>query len=621
MTTTAETSDLLPRWDLESIFPGPDSPQFRAALEAVARRISDLESLFDRHDVGTRAPDAVDARVAAAFDEVVADYDATLEAAQRLDGYLSCLTAADARDEAARAAQSAWREIKAGLARLAPQFAAWVGALDVDALIAASPTARAHEPVLARLRTVAAHLMPPGEEDLAALLGPSGAAAWMALHGELTALATGRLELDGEERELSLSEIDNLLLRPDRDVRRRAHEVGDATRRALAVPLAAALNGVKGQQRTVSRRRGWDDPLAEALFANAIDRPILNAVFAATHEALPDYHRYLRAKARLLGLPVLAGYDLMAPVGDPAPWPFGASRDVIVAGLTAVSPKMGALAARAFAARWIDAEPRVGKEGGAFCTAIQNDESRILLNYAPVLSWMSTTAHELGHAYHNFVITEQRRTWLQASPDYGPVAFPLTLGETASTIFEAIVQRAARSAASPAAEAAQLDEWLQTLTLSTFGIMPAFAFEQEVFATRATRELAPSDLEALMAAAWRDIAGDAIDPATVWSMSWTMGHFFIDTVWYYNFPYAFGLLFALGLLAARDTNPEGFLDRFDRLLADSGMRDAHVLAAELGIDLRDPAFWQASLDSFRADVDRYEALAELLATDESETVT
>jgi oligoendopeptidase F len=115
-------------------------------------------------------------------------------------------------------------------------------------------------------------------------------------------------------------------------------------------------------------------------------------------------------------------------------------------------------------------------------------------------------------------------------------------------------------------------------------------------------------MEAAMATAWRDVAGDAVDPDTVWSMSWTMSHFFIDSLWFYNFPYAFGALFALGLLAVREAEPDGFLDRFDTLLADSGMREANELAADFGIDLRDLGFWRASLDTFRNDVERYESL-------------
>ncbi len=609
-TTTANAEEALPRWDLDSIFPGPESPEFREAADNASLTIAELTALFDRHGIGARSLEPLDADASAIFDEVVTRYDATLEAALRLDGYLGCLTAADVRDEAAQAAAGEWRQILVDLARLAPRFTGWVATLDVDAIVAGSRIAREHQPTLLRLRSGAAHLMDPGEEDLAAALALSGATAWMALRDELMALATVHLELDGESRERSLSDIDNLRFHPDRDVRRRGHEAAAEARRALAVPLAAAINGVKGQQLTLSGRRGWADPLDAALAVSAIDRVILDAMFTAMRETLPVYRRYLRAKARLLGLEHLAGYDLMAPVAEPAVWPFEASRDFIVEQFTAFSPKLGALARRAFTERWIDAGPRVGKDGGAFCSAIQNDESRILANYLPVFSWTSILAHELGHAYHNLVIVERKRSFLQASPVFGPATFPMTLAETASTICETIVQRGARSAVTnPSEELALLEESLQSVTLNTFGIMPLVAFEQAVFATRAQRELSPIELEAGMAAAWRDVAGDAIDPDTVWSTSWTMGHFFIDSLWFYNFPYAFGALFALGLLAVRDAEPEGFLNRFDTLLADSGMREADELAAEFGIDLRDPAFWRATLATFCADVERYEALA------------
>jgi pepF/M3 family oligoendopeptidase len=612
-TTTVDAAETLPRWDLDCIFPGPESPRFREAVDTAGLAIAELTALFDRHGIGTRPMGAITGDAIAVFDEVVPRYDATLEDALRLDGYLGCLTAADVRDEAAQAAASAWREILVDLARLAPSFTVWVATLEIDAVVAGSRIAREHESTLRRLQRGATHLMDSGEEDLAAALAPSGATAWMALRDELMALATARVELDGEARELSLSDVDNLCFHPDRDVRRRGHEAAVGARRALAVPLAAAINAIKGQQMTLSHRRGWHDPLDAALSANAIDRAILDALLTAMREALPVYHRYLRAKARLLGVARLAGYDLRAPVAEPAVWPFESSRDFIVEQFTAFSPKLGALARRAFAERWIDAGPRVGKDGGAFCTAVQGDESRILANYLPVFSWTSILAHELGHAYHNFVIVERQRTYLQASPDFGPATIPMTLAETASTICETIVLSGARAAAtSPAEEVALLEEALQSVSLNAFGIMPLFAFEQAVFVTRAERELSPLDLEAAMATAWRDVASDAVDPDTLWSMSWTTGHFFIDNLWFYNFPYAFGALFALGLLAVREAEPDGFLDRFDTLLADSGMRDADELASDFGIDLRDPAFWRASLNTFRADVARYEALTRLI---------
>ena len=372
--TTTDAAETLPRWDLDSLFPGPESPELRAQLDRVAGATADLATLFDRHGVGAqRSPSSEEPR-ARAVEEVIDAYNALLDAAQRIEGYLFCLVAADVRDEAAQRVAGEWRQRKTALARLAPRFTGWVGRLDLDALASDSTVIREHAPALRRLRTAAAHLMSPDEEDLAADLAPAGAAAWMALRDELAGRATARIEIDGEEQELPLSEISNLAYNADRDLRRRAHEAGNA----------AALNGVKWQQRTLAQRRGWDDPLDEALYASAIDRATLDAMYEAIREAIPDYRRYLRAKARALGLPVLAGYDLRAPVGDPAPWPFDAARAFIVDTFSAQHPKLGALAERAFAEHWIDAGPREGKDGGAFSMPVGGDQSRIFANYLPV---------------------------------------------------------------------------------------------------------------------------------------------------------------------------------------------------------------------------------------------
>jgi oligoendopeptidase F len=453
--------------------------------------------------------------------------------------------------------------------------------------------------------------MSPEEEDLAATLGPAGATAWMALRDDLAGRATALIEIDGEERELPLSEIANFGFDPDRDLRRRAHEASQIGWRAIAIPLAAALNGVKWQQLTLARRRGWDGPLDQALLASAIDRATLDAMQAAIHEAIPDYRRYLRAKARALGIPVLAGYDLRAPVGNPQPWPYSTAREFIVDTFTAHHPKLGALAERAFNEQWIDAGPREGKDGGAFSLAVGGDQSRILANYVPVYDWMSALAHELGHSYQVVAIVERGRTNLQAPPEMSgvPIGFPMTLAETASTFCEAVIQRAARRDASAQEELSLLDGWLQALTLNVFGTLPMFEFEREAFARRADRELTVTEVEAMMARAWLDLVGDAVDPDTIWLTSWTAPHLYIDETTFYNFPYAFGMLFGLGLLAERDAEPDGFFDRFDELLADSGMIEAPELAARFGISLRNADFWHSALALFRADVDRYEELA------------
>jgi pepF/M3 family oligoendopeptidase len=614
MTTTIDAAEVLPRWDLESIFPGPESPELRAALDGITRDTARLEAIFDRRGVGSGAKDVGDADLVEAFEEVVNEYNRLLDDAGRIHGYLFCLVAADVRDEAAQQVAGEWRQLKSGLARLAPRFTAWTGSLDIDAIAARSDLARDHAPALRRIQIAAAHQMDPGQEELAAALGPSGASAWMALRDEVAGGATTMFELDGEEREWALSEIDNLLYHEDRDVRRRSYFAEQSAWRPLTAPLAAALNGVKGEQVTLAERRGWGEPLNEALFASAIDRPILDAMLQAINEALPDYQHYLGTKARFLGLPRLAGYDIVAPVGEQSPWPFEIARDFIIEQFAAASPRLGALAARAFAERWIDAGPRPGKDGGAFSYPVGDDESRIFLNYLPVYDWMNTLAHELGHSYHTAVVVEAGRTMLQAPADVSaPTVFPMTLAETASTFCEVLVQRQVRGQVTAAQEVALLDGWLQSFSLNVFGILPYYLFERDVFAIRRQRELAVAEIEALMVSARRRVTGEAIDPETLYATSWIAPHFFMDNLSFYNFPYAFGMLFSVGLATVRERDPEGFFTRFDSLLADSGMRDAVDLAAPFGIDLRDPAFWRTSLDVFRADLERYAALADEVA--------
>ena len=595
----------LPRWDMASILPRPGSDEFAAAFAAAVRGIADLGALFDAHGVGRCEPAPLDEATVRAVEEVVGRYNAAFAAARDLETYLDCVVAADVDDAAAKAALSEVRQHGVRLAQLEARFVAWVGSLDVEALIERSAVARDHAFALRRARRAAAHLMSPAEEELAAELSKAGAVAWYRLRQDIEAGLTASVELDGEVRTLPISEVVNLAFRPERGVRQRAHEADRTAWGAAAVPLAAALNGVKGETVTLCDRRGWTDPLDAALVANRIDRPTLDAMLAAIREAYPDLRRYLRAKARALGLPLLAGYDRWAPVGDDArSWPFWEAADFVVEQFAGYSPKLGAFAARALRERWIDAEPRAGKEGGGFCAGLGGGVARILLNYAPSFVWMSALAHELGHAYHNAVLHEFGRTLLQRSPPMPP-----TLAETASTFCETLVQRAALRQASDGSGLGILDGVLQGITGNVFSTTHEFAFERELFAARRRRELSIGELTELALAAQREVLGDAVDPATLSPFSWAVApHGFMVERWYYNFPYAFGLLFGLGLYARYEADPETFRTGFDELLAATGMAETAELASGFGIDVRTPDFWRGSLDVVRSDIERFEGL-------------
>ncbi len=594
MTQAAE--ETLPRWDLTPFFPGVESPELAAAVGAAVAAVDELERLFAREAPGEGAVEV------ASFERLLAGLNDAIERLHEVGAYLYLHVTVDSRDTAAQARLSELGRHEARLSKLATRFTAWLGEIDVERLIERSAAARAHAFALREAREEARHLMAQGEEELAADLDLSGASAWRRLHGDVSSQLLVPLERGGERAELPMSEIRSLAHDPDRDLRRRAYEAELAAWERASVPLAAALNGVKWQVLTLGERRGWESPLAAALFANRIDVAALEAMLGAAREAFPDVRRYLRAKARALGLDALAWYDIFAPVGGAARrWSYAAARDFVVEQFGTYSPRLSGYAARAFEERWIDAEPRPGKADGAFCMHVRGEESRVLANYSEAYHGVSTLAHELGHGYHNLqragLSPIQRQT-------------PMTLAETASTFCETIVRQAALERADAAGQLEILEGSLQDSSQIVLDITSRFLFEQRLFERRRERELSAAELCALMRETQRETYGDGLDGEHLHPYMWAVkGHYYGAERSFYNFPYMFGLLFGLGLYARYGHDPDGFRAGYDALLAQTGSADAATLAARFDIDVRSPGFWRSSLDVIRSDIERFESLA------------
>jgi pepF/M3 family oligoendopeptidase len=488
------------------------------------------------------------------------------------------------------------------LAQLAARLTAWLGGLDVDAAVAASATARAHEYMLRKAAIEAQHQMSEAEEDLAAALNPAGSAAWSRLHGDVSARLEVPITLRGEEQRLPMSAVRGLAHDPDPAVRRTAYEAELAAWKTVEVSLAAALNGVKGEAATLNARRRWEDSVAPTLVVNSIDAATLAAMQQAVVESFPDFRRYLRAKARLLGGERLLWWDLFAPVGASSRrWAYAEAVDFIVEHFGGYSPRLRGLARRAFDEDWIDAEPRVGKRDGAFCMTVRPGESRVLANYEHSYNSVSTLAHELGHAYHNVCLEE--RTSFQRMP-------PMTLAETASIFCETLIEEAALAQAEDDERLSILEAGLQGACQVVVDIHSRFIFEQHVFTRRVERELSPEEFKEAMLDAQRQTYGDGLDEATLHPYMWAVkGHYYIPGFAYYNYPYTFGQLFGLGLYAQRERDPQGFVAAYDELLASTGLADAATLARRFGIDIQAPDFWRASLDVLRRRIDQFEQLA------------
>ncbi len=406
---------------------------------------------------------------------------------------------------------------------------------------------------------------------------------------------------DGRRETLPIFAVRGLATDPDPALRRAAFTAELAAWEAHATPIAAALNALKGENLALGARRGWADPLDAVLEHSAVSRPTLDAMSAAVEASLPDWRRYLRAKARLLGKDRLAFWDLFAPVGTAPPQPWGQATATVEAAFAGYSDDLVGLARDALAANWVDAGPRAGKVGGGFCMGVGDGVSRILMNYDGSIDSVHTLAHELGHAYHNRTLRD--RTPLQRST-------PMALAETASIFCETILtDRALDEATDPGVRLALLEADLQGACQVVVDIRSRFLFEAEVFAARRQQALSPRRLCDLMRQAQLDAYGDGLDPDELHPYMWAAKpHYYHST--FYNWPYTFGLLFGLGLYARWQADAAGFRTAYDELLSSTGLGTAAELAARFGIDVEDEAFWASSLGVLRTRIDDFCAAAD-----------
>jgi pepF/M3 family oligoendopeptidase len=593
--TEPTASDEPPRWDLTPFFPGLDSREFLGLNEEVASEVGRLQRRFDELGVRGGEPLEVDDAVVAAAEEVVDSFNRLLTNMRRIGSYLYGHTTTDARDAEATGALSRYQASVAPFATLDGRFDAWLARLDLAELTARSTVAADHAYALQRGADAAKHQLTEEQEDLAAELALTGGRAWATLHGDLTARLTATVA--GEV--LPMSVVRGLATDPDPARREAAFHAELEAWDTVIVPLAAALNAFKGEANVLNRRRGWSDSLDPALETNGVSREILDAMQAAVVDSLPHWHRYLRAKARLMGRDGgLPWWDLIAPVGTPKRFAWPEATAAIREAFAGYSGRLAGLVDRAVAEAWIDAEPRGGKVGGAYCMSVADGVSRVLCNFDGSFDSVQTLAHELGHAYHNVNLGE--RTPMQRST-------PMALAETASIFCETIMVQAGLAATADDADGrlALLDGDLSGACQVVVDIHSRFLFERAISSEREHGVLSVERLRGLMLDAQADAYGDGVDPQWRHPDMWAVkGHYFTA---YYNWPYTFGLLFGIGLYAEFQRDPDRFRAGYDDLLAATGLGDAATLAARFGIDVADQAFWAASLHVLVDRIDEFEA--------------
>jgi pepF/M3 family oligoendopeptidase len=602
---SAADTDGLPRWSVADVFPSLHAPEFTAAMERAGAEATRLAALFDELDVRDVTPRPVTDADGEAADAAIAALNRAMSDLDLLEVTVYATVSTDSRDEHAAALLSRLEVDDAVVRPLLARLAAWMHSLGVDELARVSEQTRQHLEPLRRLALRAEHQMNEAEEGLYAELATTGSSAWSRLHADVTSQLTTDVTFpDGHVEHLPMPAVRGLASSPDPAVREAAFRAELQAWPTIATPVAAAMNAIKGEAAIVDRRRNWGDPLDASLFGNNVSRATFDAMQAAVTASLPDFRRWMRRKAELHGyVGGLKWWDLIAPlphVASEISWHDGIGW--VRTAFDTYSSELSGLVDRALGEQWIDAGPRDGKAGGAFCMPFVDDRSLVLLNWSGSVESARVAAHELGHAYHNTTLAG--RTPLQKR-------VPMALAETASIFCETLAVDAGLERLEGVERLALLDVDLVGASQVVVDIHSRFLFESEVFARRQRRTLGVSELNDLMLQAQADAFGEGLDLDTRHPYMWLLKPHYYGAH-FYNWPYTYGMLFGLGLFAKYREDPDRFRRGYADALSRAGIDSAEELAARFGIDVASEEFWTTSLDVCRARIDEYERLASVL---------
>lgn len=592
-----------PRWDMTNVYPSLESKEFKNAMKEYSGLLDKFEKFY-KSKLTKASAKTKSKELGALLGKAVDQFNAIIELSGTIESYIYSFVTTNSRDKTANRLLSEFEQVQVRQNNLVTQFRAWVGTLGkkLDEAVATNPSAKSHAFTLKETRDQAKYLMSEAEEMLAAEMSLSGGNAFGKLQGTVTSQLSVDFELDGKLQKLPMPALINLRSHPDEATRHRAYDAENQAWEGVKETLAATLNGVKGETNTLWKKRGRKDALHAAIDFARMDRKTLDAMMGAMKDSFPMFRKYFKHKAKKLGKEKLAWWDIFAPLGKTDKvYSYDEARDFILKHFGEFSSDLREMTATAFKKNWIDAEQRDGKRGGAFCMGVPAvKESRILSNYDGSFDGVSTLAHELGHAFHNYCAYKAGKTELQQNT-------PMTLAETASIMCQTVITEAVLSnTKDPQEELSILEAQIQDSAQVIVDIYSRFLFEKEVMERREKSELSADDFCEIMERAQKATYGDGLDERYLQKFMWTWKpHYYSPGFAFYNFPYSFGLLFATGLYAIYQKRGADFVPDYMNLLASTGEASAAKLAKRFGIDITQKKFWQDSLAIIGKQIDRF----------------
>lgn len=592
-------------WDLDSIFAGGvNSPALATKLTLLTNQIKTFANDVKTYDVTTDQP---------TFSTFVnlTDQAQTIEAGlHQVTIFITALMSDDFTNNSLSAKSAEINALWATYTKPNSQFKKLLATFDDTTWnnILAVPNLAEINFILNEMRTEASELLDDATEDLLTQLSLDGINAWSSHYDTIAAgLTMPFTDENGTTSTISAGQaLNHLEGYPNPKVRETLLAGYEKMWGQADGLVADTLNHLAGFRLTNYKAHGVTDFLKKPLDLNRMSQATLDTMWQVVSNNKTMLTKYFARKAQLMGKESLGFQDIYAPVhvGEfkPEKLSYDDAAEFIMANFAQFSPKMAALAKRAFENRWIESEDRPGKQPGGYMESVPElGESRIFLTFTGSQNDAATIAHELGHAFHTSVLTDLP-IW---RGDYA-----MNVAETASTFAELVVNDAkVKAATDDAQKVTLLDAKLNNPVAMFMNIHARYLFETKFYKLRQQKVVTPDELNALMDDAQHEAFANSLD--TYHPHFWASKlHFYIDDVPFYNFPYTFGYLFSLGIYAKAQTT-DNFEDQYVALLRDTANMSTEELAKKhLGVDLTKPDFWQAGADLVAKDIEEFLAITE-----------
>lgn len=610
------TNDLnnIPLWNLDSLFASIDSAEYKAAVNETETLRKTCEEFLETADRFTREANS-NFDFAQWLKTYLETEDKLIASTQTLSAYAYIVYSTDTTNTEYINNLSKIDELKNNIHQLEIKFSAILVSHQIylEEFYNRFPEYAEYKFLLEEILEESKHLMSPAEEKLAGELSRTGGNAWGLLQEQIISNLH-------DENGKTFNEIRNDAFSNDPAVRKEAwaKEINLLSQNRIAI--AAALNNLKGETVSLNKRRRWNTALDRSLFTSRLSRKTLEAMISVIEDSLPEWRKYWQKKAQLLkeagttastsSQKGIAFYDLFAPLPSKnssstgtenslltKEWSFSDAKEYIIKEYNSFSKKMGDFAKQAFESGWIDAKVRPGKVGGAYDEDFpKGHQSRILTNFTGTFSDIITLAHELGHAFHFSCMKNKPAAFF---------SYPMTLAETASTFAETIVKQDMIATCSDEDKLKMIETDLQDASQVLVDILCRFYFEQSVFEKRSEGELNADDFCQLMKDAQERSYGDGLNEERHEYMWAVKSHYYSTDFDFYNYPYAFGQLFASGLYALYKNEGASFAEKYCTILSNTGSMSCENLCLQAGFDITKKDFWQNAINMYIEEIKEF----------------